>query len=107
MECASGAKNYQRQLIAHIAAKIAEMIMSNINEKMDDVILENGRKKIARECRNKLKQLKKLSDKQSTLILNQYLPKFKLTLTDKHKNFTPKLWLIWYVNNIDKEINSE
>lgn len=41
MECASGAKNYQRQLIAHIAAKIAEMIMSNINEKMDDVILEN------------------------------------------------------------------
>lgn len=40
------------------------MIMSNINEKMDDVILENGRRKIAHECRNKLKQLKKLSDKQ-------------------------------------------
>ncbi len=32
--------------------------MSNISGKMDDVTLENGRRKIARECRDKLKQLK-------------------------------------------------
>ncbi|EJD6476648.1 hypothetical protein ACUU3R_004225 [Providencia rettgeri] len=48
---------------------------------MNEQILENGRRKIARECRDKLKQLKKLSDKQSTAILKDYLPKFKLTLT--------------------------
>ncbi|ENL8513161.1 hypothetical protein AB6H97_000116 [Providencia rettgeri] len=55
--------------------------MSNISGRMDDVTLENGRRKIARECRDKLKQLKKLSDKQSTAILKDYLPKFQLTLT--------------------------
>ncbi len=106
MECASGAKKCQQHQIAHIAVKIAEMIMSNISGKMDDVTLENGRRKIARECRDKLKQLKKLSDKQSTAILKSYLPKFQLTLSEKHKKFPPIMWLIWYINSIDKEINS-
>lgn len=106
MECASGAKKCQQHQIAHIAVKIAEMIMSNISGKMDDVMLENGRRKIARECRDKLKQLKKLSDKQSTAILKSYLPKFQLTLSEKHKKFPPIMWLIWYINSIDKEINS-
>lgn len=106
MECASGAKKCQQHQIAHIAVKIAEMIMSNISGKMDDVMLENGRRKIARECRDKLKQLKKLSDKQSTAILKDYLPKFQLTLSEKHKKFPPIMWLTWYVNSIDKEINS-
>lgn len=81
--------------------------MSNISGKMDDVTLENGRRKIARECRDKLKQLKKLSDKQSTAILKDYLPKFQLTLTKEHKKFPPIMWLTWYVNNIDKEINGD
>lgn len=58
MECASGAKRCQQHQIAHIAVKIAEMMMSNISGKMDDVTLENGRRKIARECRDKIKQLK-------------------------------------------------
>nr|WP_307773213.1 hypothetical protein [Providencia stuartii] len=93
-------------LIAHIAVKIAEMIMSNISGKMDDVMLENGRRKIARERRDKLKQLKKLSDKQSAAILKDYLPKFQLTLSEKHKKFPPIMWLTYYVNSIDKEINS-
>lgn len=106
MECASGAKKCQQHQIAHIAVKIAEMIMSNISGKMDDVMLENGRRKIARECRDKLKQLKKLSDKQSAAILKDYLPKFQLTLSEKHKKFPPIMWLTWYVNSIDKEINS-
>lgn len=53
---------------------------------MDDVTLENGRRKIARECRDKLKQLKKLSE--------------------RHKKFPPIMWLTYYVNSIDKEINS-
>ncbi len=106
MECASGAKKCQQHQIAHIAVKIVEMIMSNISGKMDDVMLENGRRKIARECRDKLKQLKKLSDKQSTAILKSYLPKFQLTLSEKHKKFPPIMWLIWYINSIDKEINS-
>ncbi|WP_430248350.1 hypothetical protein ACIH2S_07160 [Providencia sp. PAZ2] len=46
--------------------------------------MENGRRKVARDCRDKLKQLKKLSDKQSTAILKDYLPKFQLTLNEKH-----------------------
>lgn len=106
MECASGAKKCQQHQIAHIVVKIAEMMMSNISGKMDDVTLENGRRKIARECRDKLKQLKKLSDKQSTAILKDYLPKFQLTLSEKHKKFPPIMWLTYYVNSIDKEINS-
>lgn len=106
MECASGVKKCRRHQIAHIAVKIAEMMMSNISGKMDDVTLENGRRKIARECRDKLKQLKKLSDKQSTAILKDYLPKFQLTLSEKHKKFPPIMWLTYYVNSIDKEINS-
>lgn len=80
--------------------------MLNIKERMDDVTLENGRRKIARECRDKLKQLKKLSDKQSTAILKDYLPKFQLTLTKEHEKFPPIMWLTWYVNSIDKEINN-
>nr|WP_307862958.1 hypothetical protein [Providencia rettgeri] len=68
--------------------------------------MENGRRAIARECRDKLKQLKKLSDKQSAAILKDYLPKFQLTLSEKHKKFPPIMWLTWYVNSIDKEINS-
>lgn len=71
-------------LIAHIAVKIAEMMMSNISGRMDDVTLENGRRAIARECRDKLKQFKKLSDKQSAAILKDYLPTFTLTLTKEH-----------------------
>ncbi|HHR5817037.1 TPA: hypothetical protein ACS7YI_003035, partial [Providencia alcalifaciens] len=89
------------------AVKSAEMMINNISGKMDDVTLENGRRKIARECRDKLKQLKKLSDKQSTAILKEYLPKFQLILTKEHKKFPPIMWLTWYVNKIDKEINSE
>lgn len=53
---------------------------------MNEQILENGRRKIARECRDKLKQLKKLSDKQSTEILKDYLPKFQLTLSKNTRN---------------------
>lgn len=106
MECVSGAKKCQQHQIAHIAVKIAGMIMRNIEGRMDDVTLENGRRKIARECRDKLKQLKKLSDKQSTAILKDYLPKFQLTLSEKHKKFPPIMWLTYYVNSIDKEINS-
>nr|WP_282559044.1 hypothetical protein [Providencia heimbachae] len=68
--------------------------------------MENGRRAVARECRDKLKQLKKLSDKQSTAILKDYLPKFQLTLSEKHKKFPPIMWLTYYVNSIDKEINS-
>ena len=82
--------------------------MSNISGKMDDVTLENGRRKIARECRDKLKQLKKLSDKQSTAILKDYLPTFTITLTKEHLAKCPaNMWLNYYVRTIDKEINSE
>nr|WP_282550821.1 hypothetical protein [Providencia stuartii] len=99
-------KKCQQNQIAHIAVKIVGMMMRNIEGRMDDVTLENGRRKIARECRDKLKQLKKLSDKQSAAILKDYLPKFQLTLSEKHKKFPPIMWLTYYVNSIDKEINS-
>ncbi|MEX9906569.1 hypothetical protein AB7W95_07210, partial [Providencia rettgeri] len=82
------------------------ILVDHYKGRMDDVTLENGRRKIARECRDKLKQLKKLSDKQSTAILKDYLPKFQLTLSEKHKKFPPIMWLTYYVNSIDKEINS-
>lgn len=74
---------------------------------MNEQILENGRRKIARECRDKLKQLKKLSDKQSTAILKDYLPKFQLTLSEKHKKFPAIMWLNYYVMKLDREINNE
>ncbi|MEY0094562.1 hypothetical protein AB7W34_16165 [Providencia rettgeri] len=54
-----------------------------------------------------IKATQKLSDKQSTAILKDYLPKFKLTLTKEHKKFPPIMWLTWYVNSIDKEINGD
>ncbi len=74
---------------------------------MNEQILENGRRKIARECRDKLKQLKKLSDKQSTAILKSYLPTFTLTLTKEHLAKCPAhMWLNYYVMKLDKEINN-
>ncbi|WP_404460795.1 hypothetical protein [Providencia rettgeri] len=74
---------------------------------MNEQILENGRRRIARECRDKLKQLKKLSDKQSTAILKDYLPIFTLTLTKEHLAKCPaNMWLNYYVRTIDKEINN-
>ena len=74
---------------------------------MNEQILENGRRKIARECRDKLKQLKKLSDKQSTAILKSYLPTFTLTLTKEHLAKCPaNMRLNYYVMTIDKEINN-
>lgn len=82
--------------------------MNNISGKMDDVTLENGRRKIARECRDKLKQLKKLSDKQSAAILKDYLPTFTLTLTKEHLAKCPaNMWLNYYVMRLDKEMNNE
>ncbi|MTC24622.1 MULTISPECIES: hypothetical protein [unclassified Providencia] len=75
---------------------------------MNEQILENGRRKIARECHDKLKQLKKLSDKQSAAILKDYLPTFTLTLTKEHLAKCPaNMWLNYYVHTIDKEINNE
>lgn len=74
---------------------------------MNEQILENGRRKIARECRDKLKQLKKLSDKQSTAILKDYLPTFTLTPTKEHLAKCPaNMCLNYYVRTIDKEINN-
>ncbi|WP_265495011.1 hypothetical protein [Providencia heimbachae] len=74
---------------------------------MNEQILENGRRKIARDCRDKLKQIKKPNDKQSTAILRQYLPTFSLTLTKEHLAKCPaNMWLNYYVMKLDKEINS-
>lgn len=75
---------------------------------MNEQILENGRRKIARECRDKLKQLKKLSDKQSAAILKSFLPTFTITLTKEHLVKCPaNMWLNYYVRTIDKEINND
>ncbi|EMK3755942.1 hypothetical protein V8167_001490 [Providencia rettgeri] len=69
--------------------------------------MENGRRAIARECRDKLKRLKKLSDKQSAAILKSFLPTFTLTLTKEHlAKYPANMWLNYYVRTIDKEINS-
>lgn len=73
---------------------------------MNEQVLENGRRELARECRKQLKKIEKLNDEQSTAILKSFLPQFKLTLTDKHLAKCPaNMWLNYYVRMIDKEIN--
>ncbi|MCW2255668.1 hypothetical protein M2263_001759 [Providencia alcalifaciens] len=61
---------------------------------MNEQVLENGRRELARECRKQLKKIEKLNDEQSTAILKSFLPQFKLTLTDKHLAKCPaNMWL--------------
>lgn len=65
--------------------------------------MENGRRKIARECLNELINLEEKTDHNITIILNKYTPQFS-PLNDK-KHFPPKMVLGHLVRQIEKEIN--
>ncbi|WP_289992015.1 hypothetical protein [Photorhabdus laumondii] len=72
---------------------------------MNEQVLENGRRKIARECLRELIDLNKYDDKAVTEILDKYTPKFKLIMSEHQmKKASPKIWLAQYVRNIRKEI---
>ncbi|WP_445494645.1 hypothetical protein [Photorhabdus sp. SF281] len=71
---------------------------------MNEQVLENGRRKIAKECLHELIALDKYDDKAVTAILDKYTPKFKLILNEhKMRKSTPKAWLSQYVRNLQKE----
>ncbi|PQQ22670.1 hypothetical protein [Photorhabdus hindustanensis] len=71
---------------------------------MNDQVLENGRRAIARECLSELTSLSKYDDKAVTAILDKYTPKFKLIMSEhQKKKASPKNWLSQYVRNLQKE----
>lgn len=65
---------------------------------------ENGRRRIARECYNKLEANRPLNDDKRRTILQSYLEKFTRMLTEYHfKRSVPALRLNVYVRMIEKE----
>ncbi|MEY0709342.1 hypothetical protein AB7282_00115 [Providencia huaxiensis] len=127
MECAFGARNFPQQRIARIAAKIAEMMMLNIKERMGDAIsenglisasrtmtlqeMENGRRQIARDCRNELKiimEKEKLTTEIEIRVLHKYLNKFKSLMTDEQlEKYYPATFLSYTARLIGKEMNND
>ncbi len=85
--------------------------MSNISGRMDDVTLENGRRKIARDCRNELKDImkkEKLTSEMEICVLNKHLDKFKSLMTNEQlKKYYPVSFLSYTAKQIDKEANNE
>lgn len=72
---------------------------------MNDQVLENGRRAIAKECLRELTALNKYDDKAVTAILDKYTQKFKLIMSEHQmRKSTPKNWLSQYVRDIGKEI---
>lgn len=71
---------------------------------MNEQILENGRRRIARECYHELEANRPLNDDKRRTILQSYLEKFTRMLTEYHfKRSVPALWLDVYVRMIEKE----
>ncbi|NHB94875.1 hypothetical protein [Photorhabdus cinerea] len=71
---------------------------------MNDQVLENGRRKIAKECLRELTALNKYDDKAVTAILDKYTQQFKLIMNERQmRKSTPKAWLSYYVRNLQKE----
>ncbi|AOM39573.1 hypothetical protein A9255_02550 [Xenorhabdus hominickii] len=65
---------------------------------------ENGRRQVARECRNELLRLKKRTDQQTTEILTKHLPRFEIAMSSYQRSkFQPVMRLRYYVDMIDKE----
>ncbi|NHB93549.1 hypothetical protein [Photorhabdus cinerea] len=71
---------------------------------MNEQVLENGRRAIARECLSELTALEKYDDKAATAILDKYTQQFKLIMNEhQKKKASPKGWLSQYVRDIRKE----
>ncbi len=73
--------------------------------------MENGRRDIARECRNELKKImedEKLTSEIEIGILNKHLDKFKSLMTSEQlKKYYPVSFLSYTAKLIDKEKNND
>ncbi|HGN1708073.1 TPA: hypothetical protein ACKRTE_003999 [Providencia rettgeri] len=69
--------------------------------------MENGRRAIARECRNELKKImeeEKLTSEIEISVLNKHLDKFKPLMTNEQlKKYYPVSFLSYTAKQIDKE----
>lgn len=73
--------------------------------------MENGRRKIARDCRNELKDImkkEKLTSEMEITVLNKHIDKFKSLMTnDQLKKYYPVSFLSYTAKQIDKEKSND
>ncbi|MCL0011642.1 hypothetical protein MKU80_011435 [Providencia rettgeri] len=73
--------------------------------------MENGRRAIARECRNELKDImkkEKLTSEIEISVLNKHLDKFKSLMTSEQlKKYYPVSFLSYTAKLIDKENSND
>ncbi|AVL75825.1 MULTISPECIES: hypothetical protein [Providencia] len=73
--------------------------------------MENGRRAIARDCRNELKDImkkEKLTSEIEISVLNKHLDKFKSLMTSEQlKKYYPVSFLSYTAKQIDKEKNND
>nr|ELR5255301.1 hypothetical protein [Providencia rettgeri] len=73
--------------------------------------MENGRRKIARDCRNELKDIikkEKLTSEIEISVLNKHLDKFKSLMTrEQLKKYYPVSFLSYTAKQIDKEKSND
>lgn len=73
--------------------------------------MENGRRKIARDCRNELKDImkkEKLTSEIEISVLNKHLDKFKSLMTSEQlKKYYPVSFLSYTAKQIDKEKSND
>ncbi|HEC8328479.1 TPA: hypothetical protein RG647_RS08890 [Providencia rettgeri] len=73
--------------------------------------MENGRRKVARDCRNELKKImeeEKLTSEIEISVLNKHLDKFKSLMTSEQlKKYYPVSFLSYTAKLIDKEKNND
>ena len=76
------------------------MTMNNINGKINNTVLENARRQIAKECLIELRSHGIPDDKLTTQILDKYIPKFKPLNKTK---FNTKDVMGHYIRKLQKE----
>lgn len=73
--------------------------------------MENGRRAIARECRNELKDIlkkEKLTSEIEIRVLNKHIDRFKSLMTNEQlKRYYPVSFLSYTAKLIDKEKNND
>ncbi|MEQ5430475.1 hypothetical protein ABN276_00110 [Providencia huaxiensis] len=73
--------------------------------------MENGRRQIARDCRNELKiimEKEKLTTEIEIRVLHKYLNKFKSLMTDEQlEKYYPATFLSYTARLIGKEMNND
>lgn len=73
--------------------------------------MENGRRTVARECRNELRarmEKEKLTTEIEISVLNKHLDRFKSLMTSEQlKKYYPVSFLSYTAKQIDKEKNND